>query len=137
MGVRLGTLLLLSVAGLALVQACSPVRPSAAKPKTYLPLCARALVSAQHSAPELSGAEVVPVAPSVLQPGPPVRVQCALSKGDEIGGVTFDAMCSDWQSAGCARVTAAVLNGRVVYLGEEARSAMADGKNHQRARGQR
>lgn len=122
MKLRLRTFAVVAAAGLAVLAGCSSGQPNPAKPKTYLSLCAAALTKVQHSARELSGAELVPVEPSVLQLGPPVRVQCALSKGGDIGGVTFDAMCSDWQSAGCTRVTAAVMGGRVVYLGDEAKA---------------
>lgn len=106
----------------------SPAAASTASthPADYENLCVLALTNVQFSAHVLEGAEVVPgVDPKILEPGPPPRVQCGIASGDYIGAVTFDAVCMSWQDTGCARPTAAVMDGRVVYIGPEAQAALA------------
>lgn len=119
-----------TIATMIALAGCSPSAPTEGaapgEPSSYVALCARALTNVQYATHQLEGADLVPTDPVVLQAGPPARVQCGIAQGTYIGAVTFDAVCGDWESSGCARVTAAVMDGRVVYISNEARAALRD-----------
>jgi hypothetical protein len=119
-------LLVLSIVGGLFLVVVAAMRPSASTsdpsftasidPSKYTALCASALTQVQFATHEIEDANLTPNDPAVIQAGPPPRLQCGISEGTYIGAVTFDAAC--------VRVTAAVMDGRVIYISDDARSAM-------------
>jgi len=85
-------------------------------PHKYLSACAGLFVQGKHHAHALARTHLVPADPSILQDGPPPRVQCAVAdQFGNIGAVTGDVTCLGVEPS-CYSVTAVVLpGGRVAY----------------------